>query len=198
MPDQKYILVTGAPGSKWSSVVKNIYWSNDIDHTDYSKKREYYHDADTPGTPQLMHIGAYWDPYMEFETNDWDGPFTGTGTRIIKAHTFAHNLDDLASKGHPIIMVYRNDVECLEWWKLCGEFNITYPLYHRYYVNLDTMWDHIKKQNADIQRFLKKNWNRIHRPVNNIELCQLLDIKFSDNTVYHNYKQKDIQVYVYK
>jgi hypothetical protein len=49
LKDQKYILVTGAPGSKWSSVVKNIYWSDDIDRTDYSKDREYYHEADTPG-----------------------------------------------------------------------------------------------------------------------------------------------------
>ena len=61
LKDQKYILVTGAPGSKWSSVVKNIYWSDDIDRTDYSKDREYYHEADTPGEPQLMHIGAYWE-----------------------------------------------------------------------------------------------------------------------------------------
>jgi len=51
-----YILFTGAPGSKWSSVVKNIYWSDDIDHTDYSEDRTYYHDADTPGNKHLMHI----------------------------------------------------------------------------------------------------------------------------------------------
>ena len=44
-----YLLFTGAPGSKWSSVVKNIYWSDDIDHTDYSEERTYWHDADTPG-----------------------------------------------------------------------------------------------------------------------------------------------------
>ena len=69
-----YILFTGAPGSKWSSVVKNIYWSKDIDQTDYSNDRTYFHDADTPGNKQLMHIGAYWDPGMEFEPNNWDGP----------------------------------------------------------------------------------------------------------------------------
>jgi hypothetical protein len=49
-----YILFTGAPGSKWSSVVKNIYWSADIDHTDYSEARTYWHDADTPGRRHLM------------------------------------------------------------------------------------------------------------------------------------------------
>lgn len=196
--DQKYILVTGAPGSKWSSVVKNIYWSDDIDHTDYSKDREYYHDADTPGEPQLMHMGAYWDPGMEFAVDDWDGPFSGKGIRIVKAHTFAHDLDRLAALNHPIVMVYRTDVDCLEWWKLCGEFNITYPLYHAYYKNLDVMWQHIQRQNSDIQNFVKKNLNRIKQVDSNIDLCRLLNIDFQSNESGHIYKHKDIRVYVYK
>ena len=61
-----YILMTGAPGSKWSSVFKNIHGSADVDSTDYTEERTYWHDADTPGTKQLMHTGAYWDPGMEF------------------------------------------------------------------------------------------------------------------------------------
>ena len=198
LKDQKYILVTGAPGSKWSSVVKNIYWSNDIDRTDYSKDREYYHEADTPGDPQLMHIGAYWDPGMEFDVDNWDGPFSGQGIRIVKAHTFAHELDRLAILGHPIVMVYRNDVECFEWWKLCGEFGITYPLYNEYYKNLDVMWQQIQRQNSDIQNFIKNNLNRIQQVDSNIALCQLLDINFQSNETGHIYKQKDIKVYVYQ
>ena len=198
LKDQKYILVTGAPGSKWSSVVKNIYWSNDIDRTDYSKDREYYHEADTPGEPQLMHIGAYWDPGMEFDVDNWDGPFSGQGIRIVKAHTFAHELDRLATLGYPIVMVYRNDVECFEWWKLCGEFGITYPLYNEYYKNLDVMWQHIQQQNKDIQSFIKNNLNRIQQVDSNIALCQLLDITFQSNETGHIYKQKDIKVYVYQ
>ena len=194
---QKYILVTGAPGSKWSSVVKNIYWSDDIDRTDYSKDREYYHEADTPGEPQLMHIGAYWDPGMEFGVNDWDGPFTGQGIRIIKAHTFAHDLDRLATLGHPIVMVYRMDVDCFEVWKLCGGFDITYPRYNEYYKNLDIMWQHIQRQNSDIQNFIKNNSNRIQQVYNNTALCRLLNINFQSNKAVHIYKQKDIQVYVY-
>jgi hypothetical protein len=198
LKDQKYILVTGAPGSKWSSVVKNIYWSDDIDRTDYSKDREYYHEADTPGEPQLMHIGAYWDPGMEFDVDNWDEPFTGQGTRIVKAHTFAHELDRLATLGHPIVMVYRNDVECFEWWKLCGEFGITYPRYNEYYKNLDVMWQHIQRQNKDIQNFIKNNPNRIQQVDSNIALCRLLDIDFQSNETGHIYKQKDIKVYVYQ
>jgi len=193
-----YILFTGAPGSKWSSVVKNIYWSTDIDHTDYNTDRTYWHDADTPGNKHLMHIGAYWDPGMEFDTDDWDGPFSDTGKkRIVKAHTFAHQLNILKDKGHPIVMVYRNDYECLEWWKLCGEFNITYPTY-QHFKNLDKMWQHIQHENKDIMQFVKDNKDRITKPEDNKELCDLLDISYATLASEHNYKQKGIQVYVYK
>ena len=193
-----YILFTGAPGSKWSSVVKNIYGSDDIDHTDYSEARTYYHDADTPGRSQLMHTGAYWDPGMEFDVDEWDKPFSGTGKRIVKAHTFAHQLDKLKAKGHPIVMVYRNDHECLEWWKLCGEFNITYPNY-QHFENLDKMWDHIQAENRDTMQFIKDNKDRITKPKDNVDLCRLLEISFPNNKGrIHNYEHKGIQVYVYK
>ena len=196
--EHMYILFTGAPGSKWSSVVKNIYWSDDIDHTDYSEARTYYHDADTPGRSQLMHTGAYWDPGMEFGVDDWDGPFSGTGKRIVKAHTFAHQLDKLKAKGHPIVMVYRNDHECLEWWKLCGEFNITYPNY-QHFENLDKMWEYIQAENRDTMQFIKDNKDRITKPKDNVDLCRLLGISFPDNKGrIHNYEHKGIEVYVYK
>jgi len=193
-----YILFTGAPGSKWSSVVKNIYWSKDIDQTDYSDDRTYFHDADTPGNKQLMHIGAYWDPGMEFEPDNWDGPFKGVGQRIVKAHTFAHQLDELKDRGYPIVMVYRNDAECLDWWKHCGEFRITYPNYAPYYKNLDHMWTEIQRQNHDIMQFVKTEWNHIETPTNNYELCNLLKINSDHIVKTHNYKEKDIRVYVYQ
>ena len=193
-----YILVTGAPGSKWSSVVKNIYWSEDIDHTDYSEKRTYWHDADTPGRKQLMHIGAYWDPGMEFDVTDWDKPFSGTGRRIIKSHTFAHHLDNLKESGHPIVMVHRNDFECLEWWKLCGEFSISYPNY-QYFEDLEKMWSHIQDENNCIMQFIKNNNERIIRIKDNVDLCRILGVSFpSTKGRIHNYEQKDIKVYVYR
>jgi len=196
-----YLLFTGAPGSKWSSVVKNIYWSDDIDHTDYSEERTYWHDADTPGNKHLMHIGAYFDPGMEFRAtrDNWDLPFSGTGKRIIKSHTFAHELDHLKDLGHPIVMVYRNDFECLQWWKLCGEFKITYPNY-QHFINLDLMWEHIQAENRDTMQFIKDNSNKIKRVSNNIELCKMLDIKSpkGEYQKFHDYQTKGIQVYVYK
>jgi hypothetical protein len=192
-----YILFTGAPGSKWSSVVKNIYWSDDVDHTDYSEARTYRHDADTPGKKQLMHTGAYFDPGMEFgnQRDQWDLPFSGEGKRIIKSHCFAYELDEIKKHKHPIVMVYRNDVECYDWWKHCGEFNITYPNY-KWYENLEGMFWHIQEQNTEIMSFIKKNWSRVTKVKNNLELAKILDINYMGDL--HDYKQKDIQVYVYK
>ena len=103
----KYIFVAGAPGSKWSSVCKNIYYSPSIDRSDYSDARTYYHSA--WGNPELMHLGAYFDPGMEFGKRfmrlpqmsiidaeaEFDRPFSGQGTRIIKSHVFAHHLNIL-------------------------------------------------------------------------------------------------------
>ena len=193
-----YILFTGAPGSKWSSVVKNIYWSDDIDHTDYSEARTYYHDADTPGRRQLMHIGAYWDPGMEFVNRDWDGPFSGEGKRIVKSHTFAHDLDELKTLGFPIVMIYRNDIECFKWWNDAGGFDITYPNYS-YFKDQDTMWTHIQSENKDIMQFIKNNQDRITCPADNVDLCRALNISFPDTKGrIHNYEQNDIKVYLYK
>ena len=73
----KYIFVAGAPGSKWSSVVKNIYYSPSVDRSDFSLDRTYYHDA--TGRTELMHMGAYFDPGMEFV--DWFSGFRGFGER---------------------------------------------------------------------------------------------------------------------
>ena len=192
-----YILFTGAPGSKWSSVVKNIYWSNDIDNTDYSEARTYWHDADTPGNKHLMHIGAYWDPGMEFRPtpDNWDLPFSGTGKRIIKAHTFAHELQHFKFMGHPIVMVYRNDHECMEWWKLCGEFKITYPNY-QYFSDLDVMWEHIQSENRDIMQFIHEQSTIFYASMPLDYPKGLLTKNKHQNL--QDYKEKGIQVYVYK
>lgn len=179
----KYIFVAGAPGSKWSSVVKNIYYSPRIDTSDYSNERTYYHDAS--GNLQLMHLGSYFDPGMEF--GDWfdklsshskaecekefDRPFSGTGVRIIKSHVFAHHIDFLKSQWPecPVILVHRDNDACLGWWVRCGHFNITYPSYNKYYKNLREMSKIIDWQNRDIR--LAWDCYLGTAPENNIELA---------------------------
>ena len=204
----KYIFMTGAPGSKWSSVSKNIYYSSDIDRTDYGNARTYYHDAS--GTMQLMHMGAYFDPGMEFGgffdqidrytkekcEAEFDRPFTGTGVRIIKSHVFAHNIDFL--KDHwpdrPIILVQRPNDACLGWWVKCGHFTITYPKYDQYYRDLRTMSTIISAQNRAIQAAV---WRYKGYVVNsNRELATALNIQQPSAEYEQNYGADDIRVTV--
>ena len=203
----KYIFMTGAPGSKWSSVSKNIYYSSDIDRSDYSDARTYYHDAS--GTMQLMHMGAYFDPGMEFGgffdeidrhtreqcEAEFNRPFTGTGVRIIKSHVFANNIDFL--KDHwpesPIVLVQRPDDACLGWWVKCGHFGITYPLYDQYYRDLRTMSQIIPAQNRAIQTAI---WRYKGYVVNsNRELARVLNIQ-PPAEYEQNYGVDDIRVTV--
>ena len=204
----KYIFVAGAPGSKWSSVVKNIYYSPDIDRTDYSDARTYYHDAS--GKRELMHLGAYFDPGMDFGQlfhrlsmydkdtleAEFDRPFSGTGVRIIKSHVFANHIDHLMALWPecPIVLVHRDDDACLGWWVKCGHFDITYPSYDFYYRDLKTMAGIIRQQNEGIQ---KASWDYPRRqPQTNQELARILNIAQPPEEYYQAYAQNNIRVKV--
>jgi hypothetical protein len=201
----KYIFVAGAPGSKWSSVVKNIYYSPDVDSSDYSEDRTYWHDA--PGTMELVHIGAYFDPGMEFDLpaditelsqveleRRFDEPFSSTGVRIIKSHIFTHNIDFLRRTWPdcPIVLVHRGDDACLGWWVKCGHFNITYPLYSKYYKDFRRMAVEIKRQNAD----MRKHWDYASFVYNNVELCDRLGIAVPPAEYQQNYADSKVRVKV--
>ena len=204
----KYIFVAGAPGSKWSSVVKNIYYSPDIDRSDYSDARTYYHDAS--GKRELMHLGAYFDPGMEFGyffdrldqyTKDqceaeFDRPFSGTGIRIIKSHVFANHIDYIRATWPdcPIVLVHRDDDACLGWWVKCGHFDITYPSYNLYYKDLRTMAGIIRDQNEGIQ---ESTWRYPRRqPQTNQELASMLGIAQPPEEYSQGYAQNNIRVKV--
>ena len=205
----KYIFMAAAPGSKWSSVAKNIYFSPDVDRTDASPEREYWHDAS--GQYQLMHMGAYFDPGMEMDLSQqmnleskghleefFDSAFDadGTGVRIIKSHIFAHHIDYIKKTWPdcPVVLVHRSDDACLGWWVKCGHFNITYPKYDQYYVDLRNMASIIAKQNADIL----KAWDTYKgREVpNNLGLCIAVDLKLPPDIYFQNYQSNDIKVKV--
>ena len=183
--------MTGAPGSRWSAVARSLYWSKSVDQSDYSEDRTY--SLNGPG-----HTGAYWDPGMEFDTLDWDGPFSGEGVRIIKSHTFAHQLDHLKDAGFPIIIVYRNNYESMKWWLEAGGFDITYPNYKPYYYNEKNMWKQIQLQNADIMKFMWENKDRVIETLDNYHTADLVGISRLGIEKAFNYKSKDIKVYVYR
>ena len=205
----KYIFMAGAPGSKWSSVAKNIYFSPDIDRSDASPGREYWHSA--WGEPQLMHLGAYFDPGMEFDLSQqmnleskehleefFDSAFAadGKGVRIIKSHIFAHHLDFIKQTWPecPIVLVHRPDDACLGWWVRCGHFNITYPTYNEYYIDLKHMAQHIDTQNRDI--LTAWNENNCCFIGNNVTLAATLGIAAPPEEYRQSYSAADIQVTV--
>ena len=205
----KYIFVAGAPGSKWSSVVKNIYYSADVDRTDYSEERTYYHDAGDTGVKDLMHLGAYYDPGMEsnlpenleqFTREDleqiFDKEFTGKGIRIIKSHIFSNHIEFIKKTWPecPLILVHRSDDSCLGWWVKCGHFNITYPLYHEYYKDLKTMATIIKQQNKGI---LTAWWKYQGKSVtDNKQLATALNIETPSKEYIQDYVVSDVRVKV--
>jgi hypothetical protein len=196
----KYIFVTGAPGSKWSSVVRNIYYSPDIDRSDSSPKRTYRDE---------LHLGAYWDPGMEFgqffhrlseydhyqcET-EFDAPFTGSGVRIIKSHYFAQHIDYIKSTwpDSPIVLAHRTDDACLGWWVKCGGFDIAYPEY-AHYKSFENLALKIQQQNAGIVAAALRYPG--HTPLNNHQLCEILKISPPPPEYHQNYGQSDVRVTV--
>ena len=202
----KYIFIAGAPGSKWSSVSKNIYNSASIDRSDCSDARTYWHDAS--GSRELMHMGAYFDPGMEFGGTfdqlhkysrqeceaEFDRPFSGAGVRIIKSHVFSNQIDYIKQTWPecPIVLVHRDDDACLGWWVKCGHFDITYPTYNEYYVDLKHMAQHIKHQNTGITAAMQLPTARVANT--NRDLCQMLNIKASPD--YQDYAVSNIKVTV--
>lgn len=202
----KYIFVAGAPGSKWSSVVKNIYYSPDVDRSDDSAQRSYAHGSAYDGAP--MHLGSYFDPGMEFGTwfdqldqhspaeceAEFDRPFSGTGVRIVKSHMFMYHVGFL-KKNWPdcsIILVHRGDDACLGWWVRCGGFNITYPDYTKYYKDLAFMAEEITRQNSA----MRPHWDTASFVWDNLGLCDRLGIAHPPELYRQNYGDSKIRVKV--
>jgi len=202
----KYIFVAGAPGSKWSSVVKNIYYSPDVDRSDASIDRTYAHGEAYQGT--AMHLGSYFDPGMEFGAwfrnidqhskseceQEFDRPFNGTGVRIIKSHVFMHHIGFLKKTwpDSPIVLVHRGDDACLGWWVRCGGFDILYPNYKPYYKNIENMYQEIIAQNKDMRPY----WDQAGSVNNNHELCQRLKISLPSAEYQQIYAEHKIRVKV--
>jgi hypothetical protein len=203
----KYIFVAGAPGSKWSSVVKNIYYSAYVDRSDDTVQRSYAHVGAYSGTP--MHLGSYFDPGMEF--GDWfdridqhskeeceaefNRPFSGTGVKIIKSHMFMHHVEFLKKHwpNSPIILVHRGDDACLGWWVRCGGFDIAYPNYKNYYKDIEHMYQEIISQNQTMRPF----WDLASFVYTNTELCDKIGLAYPPREYEQNYAEHKVRVKVF-
>jgi len=203
----KYIFVAGAPGSKWSSVVKNIYYSADVDNSDDRPDRSYTSSVVYNSAP--MHLGSYFDPGMEFGSwfdqlnqyareeceREFDRPFLGSGIRIIKSHMFMYHVGFLKQTwpDSPIILVHRGNDASLGWWVRCGGFNISYPDYNKYYKDLDFMAAEIDRQNAAMRPY----WDLGSFVYNNHDLCNRLGITCPSVEYQQTYADHKVRVKVY-
>ena len=192
-----YIFFTGAPGSKWSGLAKWLYWSPSIDQSDYKfVDREYFKDKNS----YPMHTGSYFDPGMEFNLGEWDKPFIGDKTKLIKSHAIAEDLSYF--KNYPIIMVHRDDKTCIDWWYEAGGFDISYPDYKPYYKDRKTMWEKIQAQNIGIRQFIRSNYTFQCETLYDVNEILNLDLPPGYNPKYPSEKlspfiDNDIKVYVY-
>jgi len=132
----------------------------------------------------------------------FDAPFTkeNNGIRIIKSHIFCNHIDFLRRTWpeSPIVLVHRSDDACLGWWVKCGHFNITYPLYHEYYVDLKTMAKRIQQQNTNLVESWSKHIRDLEIVTNNYQLCRALGIATPPEEYKQNYIENDVTVKVIK
>ena len=162
------ILITGAPGTRWSASIQSISAHPDINLSDHTEERQYertaeYGDGSKAGIG--WHRGVYFGPGHEFGDtfddleswdkkslleefkkafSDWD-----YGVKIVKSHWFAYSLDHLHEcfPKARIIAYYLPDELCLRWWQVVGGFDIAYPHYD-WYKSHKRMLEQIRIENA--------------------------------------------------
>ena len=185
-----YVFLVGAPGSRWSGVAKSIYYSDSINRSDYSQERLYHNLK----SKELMHLGSYFDPGMEFGgkldnfdslskidlTSMFDSAFLEQDKiKIIKSHILSEHINKIHLLfKDPIVLVYRHNQHCFDWWKDAGGWDITYPNY-QWYQNDLVMKTQIEIQNESILRF--KEQHQLYSIHDNIQLSEMLKIKKPKN-----------------
>ena len=149
----------GVPGSRWSGIAQNIEDSvPGFNTSDRRPDRVYSHHAFSG------HLGVYfgtgWEHGTDLEESNLDRGFEHTqGTRILKSHEWAYQLDDIHNR-YPqdwIMLVYRPDMAAYAWWHEAGGFQIQYPDYLPYYRDSVNMFTEIQQMNAAILRFSQKH-----------------------------------------
>ena len=164
LPDK--IFMIGVPGSRWSGIAQNVEDNiPGFNVTDRTPDRAYRHHAFSG------HLGAYfgtgWDHGTGLDEANLSAPFEHVqGTRILKSHEWAYQLDDIHER-YPdawIWLVYRPDMAAYAWWHEAGGFEIKYPKYRPYYKNSINMFTEIQRMNQCILEFSQKHdlaWHHI-------------------------------------
>ncbi len=159
------IFMIGAPGSRWSGIAQNLEDGLSLNTTDRTADRNYTHHSFSG------HLGVYYGTGWNYDTtlsdDNLDPPFYHTnGTRILKSHEWAYQLDEIVEK-YPtdwIMLVHRPDLACQAWWHEAGGFEIKYPDYRPYFKDYINMLHEIQLMNNAMFTFSQKNnlsWNHI-------------------------------------
>jgi len=204
------IIATGAPGSKWSGLLNALSFHKTVNDGDKAEHRQYfiyYKQADTGQILRMgWHFGVYFGPGNEYGNKfddmsklskeeivkEFAQPYTTwSGTKLIKSHWFAYNLDTI-EKYFPkakIILVWAPDESCFDWWTHLGGWDITFPRY-TWYNNDERMQSKIKEENAWILKFVfEKNLKIIKGGIK--EACSLLGID-SEPASFKNFNPADL------
>jgi hypothetical protein len=184
------IFAAGAPGSKWSAMLRSITYNKIINISDESPENTYsvtLYSKDSGQEKKLAwHRGAYWGPYHKFghkfdklDTLSKDEILSEIysafseegGIKLIKSHWFSYHLDFIAETfpEAKIITVYLPDDVCFDWWTVVGGWDITYPIY-TWYENDERMKRQIKEENAHITRFFARRGRSLDRYKNIFDL----------------------------
>jgi len=168
------IFFAGAPGSRWSGV-SQVFRDTlpNIDNSDLTSDRTYSHPV------YSGHVGNYYGPGMQF--GQWLEHTIGTpaqwkeeieksysnnsNTKLILSHHFCYRLDELAATfpNSYVVLCYREDQDCYDWWHEAGGWNITHPDYS-WYDNNEKMFSEITAQNAGILEFVDKHDLELQAP----------------------------------
>lgn len=181
-----FIFVTGAPGSRWSGLCRLIALAEEIDNSDERPHRKFW-----------KHFGNYFGPGMEHGRNfdrlgelgkdeilaELARPFSQPPSgkvRLLKSHWFSRHLDFIRETlpKAQILLVYRTNEECLDWWLEIGGFDITYPDYSSY-KDVDGMRKGIAEENAAILDFARRMGMQFVTLQDPLEVFALLGLTFS-------------------
>lgn len=155
LPDK--IFFCGVPGSRWSSIARELKNSGDYNLSDRASHRGYKHHG------SQGHLESYFGTGMEFpcdlSEDNLLAPFTEpTKCKLLLSHEWAYNLEEIVLK-YPddwIMLIYRENWASFLWWKKAGGFKITYPNYG-WYESDYLMTKRIEEQNDLILTFAQSH-----------------------------------------
>jgi hypothetical protein len=181
MNHKKFVFVTGAPGSSWSTASHKLKKQfAGFDRSDETEERLYALPDEYRNQYNVArinaHIGSYFGPQHEFGHhfdnldfynnnveefyNECSKPFSNEEKefKLVKSHWFAYNLDWIWEncKNHFIMLVWREPSFSRDWWYQLGGWDIKHPVY-TWYENDERMWNQIQQETNLIWEFGQKH-----------------------------------------